>query len=103
MALPIHAAGQLIGGLGVAYTSPHAFGEGEKRVFQALAERGGAAIQNADLYERAQQAASLEERGRLARELHDSVSQALYGIALGARTARTQLDRDPARAVEPVD
>jgi signal transduction histidine kinase len=103
MALPIRAAGQLIGGFGVAYTSPHRFGEGERRVFQALAERGGAAIQNAELYERAQHAASLEERQRLARELHDSVSQALYGIALGARTARTQLDRDPALAVEPVD
>jgi signal transduction histidine kinase len=31
------------------------------------------------------------------------VSQALYGIALGARTARTQLDRDPANAIEPVE
>ena len=47
--------------------------------------------------------AALEERQRLARELHDSVSQALYGIALGARTARTLLDRDPAQAAEPLD
>jgi signal transduction histidine kinase len=43
------------------------------------------------------------ERQRLARELHDSVSQALYGIALGARTARALLDRDPQKAVEPID
>lgn len=47
--------------------------------------------------------AALEERQRLARELHDSVSQALYGIGLGARTARTQLDRDPAEAAAPLD
>jgi signal transduction histidine kinase len=47
--------------------------------------------------------AAIEERQRLARELHDSVSQALYGIALGARTARTLLDTDAARATEPVD
>jgi signal transduction histidine kinase len=46
---------------------------------------------------------ALEERQRLARELHDSVSQALYGIALGARTARTLLERDPAKAIEPLD
>ena len=39
----------------------------------------------------------------MARELHDSVSQALYGIALGARTAREQLERDPAKAAEPID
>lgn len=47
--------------------------------------------------------AALEERQKLARELHDSVSQALYGIALGARTAQTQLERDPAKLAEPLD
>lgn len=47
--------------------------------------------------------AALEERQRLARELHDSVSQALYGIALGARTAQAQLERDPAKLAEPLE
>ncbi len=51
------------------------------------------AIENVRLYERAGQLAALEERQKLARELHDSVSQALYGIALGTRTARAVLDR----------
>jgi signal transduction histidine kinase len=37
--------------------------------------------------------AALEERQRLARELHDSVSQVLYGVGLGARTGRALLDR----------
>ena len=35
--------------------------------------------------------------------MHDSVSQALYGIALGTRTARKWLDRDPSRVAEPLD
>jgi signal transduction histidine kinase len=87
----------------VAYKEPHSFTEGERRLFESLAQRASLAIENARLYERSQQAASLEERQRLARELHDSVSQALYGIALGARTARTLLDRDPARATDPMD
>jgi len=38
---------------------------------------------------------ALEERQKLARELHDSVSQALYGIALGTQTALDVLARDP--------
>jgi len=49
------------------------------------------------------QAAALEERQRLARDLHDSVSQALYGISLGAQTARRLLERDPAHAAEPLE
>ncbi len=46
------------------------------------------------LYEQAQELASLQERQRLARELHDSVSQVLYGIGLGAHTAQEALDCD---------
>ncbi|MEX2247761.1 MAG: GAF domain-containing protein [Dehalococcoidia bacterium] len=101
--VPFQSASGLRGALGAAYTARHRFGAEEQRMLQAIADRAAIAIDNAELYERAQQAASLEERQRLARELHDSVSQALYGIALGARTARTQLDRDPAQAVEPVE
>jgi signal transduction histidine kinase len=61
------------------------------------------AIENARLYEQAGSLAALEERQRLARELHDSVSQALYGIALGSKTARTLLDRDPTKLAAPLD
>src|SRR5437660_2069504 len=44
------------------------------------------------LYEQAQELAALQERQRLARELHDSVSQALYGMSLGAHTIREALE-----------
>jgi signal transduction histidine kinase len=80
-----------------AYTVHHA------ELLQAVADQAAIAIENARLYERARDLAALEERQRLARELHDSVSQALYGIGLGARTARTLLDRGPAKAAEPLD
>ncbi len=53
--------------------------------------------------ERAQRLAAVEERQRLARELHDSVSQALYGIALGANTALTMLDSSRERTVAALD
>lgn len=53
--------------------------------------------------EQARRTAVLEERQKLARELHDSVSQVLYSIGLGLRTARELLKQDPEKAVEPLD
>jgi PAS domain S-box-containing protein len=50
-----------------------------------------------------QELAILQERQRLARELHDSVSQALYGIVLGMRSARVLLLRDPEALKELLD
>jgi signal transduction histidine kinase len=61
------------------------------------------AVENARLLVEVRGKATLEERQRLARELHDSVSQALYGIALGAKTARTLLDRDPTKVASPLE
>jgi signal transduction histidine kinase len=59
------------------------------------------AIENARLHERARDAAVLEERQRLARELHDSVTQALYSLKLYAEAAARQLDAgDPSKARE---
>lgn len=55
------------------------------------------------LSEQAQQLASYQERQRLARELHDSVAQTLYGIGLGARTAREALESDPTEAIAPLE
>jgi signal transduction histidine kinase len=52
---------------------------------------------------RIQERSALAERQKLARELHDSVSQALYGIALGVNTALTVLDRDREAAREALN
>jgi signal transduction histidine kinase len=55
------------------------------------------------LAEQARELASLQERQRLALELHDSVSQTLYGISLGVHTAREALESDPGEAIAPLD
>ena len=101
--VPIVVDGEVFGVFGVNYCQPHPVGADVQRLLLALAQRAALAIENARLYEQAQQVGILEERQRLARELHDSVSQALYGIALGARTARTLLDRDPSQVARPLE
>ena len=57
----------------------------------------------AELARELQERSALEERQRLARELHDSVSQALYGISLGAHTALTLFDTDRAKVLEALN
>jgi signal transduction histidine kinase len=103
MGVPLEANDRIIGMLTVSHNEPNFYTEHHASLLTAVATQVAVAIENARLYEQAQQLAAVEERQRLARELHDSVSQALYGIALGARTARTLLDREPAKAAEPVD
>ncbi|WP_169512956.1 GAF domain-containing sensor histidine kinase [Actinopolymorpha alba] len=67
-----------------------------------IAGKAASAVDSSQLVAAAQEKAALEERQRLARELHDSVSQALYGIALGARTARQVLDYAPEQVDQPI-
>jgi PAS domain S-box-containing protein len=57
----------------------------------------------AELTQRARERTAMEERQHLARELHDSVSQALYGISLGANTALTLFDTDRRAVLEALN
>lgn len=101
--VPLQVRNRTLGMMVVAYAEPNHFTARDVELLTAVAAQAAVAIENARLYEAAADSAALEERQRLARELHDSVSQALFGIGLGARTARTLLDQDPAKAVAPID
>ena len=103
MGIPLVARDKSIGLLSLAHTVPGFYNGTRVDLVNTFALQAAVAIENAHLYQQAQGLAKLEERQRLARELHDSVSQALYGIALGARTARTLLARDPEKVGEPLE
>ena len=85
--IPIRVAGEVFGTFSADYLQPHRFTEQEKRLLSAFAQRAGLAIEKARLYEREEQIAVMQERNRLARDLHDSVSQSLYGLSLYAEVA----------------
>jgi signal transduction histidine kinase len=70
------------------------FDEDDEKVIVMLAAHAATTIENARLYERSRELSIVEERNRLARELHDSVSQKLFGLVLSAESAATLLDRD---------
>lgn len=103
VSVPMIYRGRAMGALNVFHPRGKTLGQAQIAFLTAVATQAAVAVENSRLFAEAKEKAVLEERQRLARELHDSVSQALYGIALGARTARTLLDRDPSQAAEPLD
>lgn len=100
---PLDTLGRNVGVITVGYPAGVEPDDAERAFLRAVADQAASAVENARLYGAAQNGAALQERQRLARDLHDSVSQALFGIALGARTARTLAERDPSAAIEPLD
>ncbi len=95
--VPLQVSDRVVGVLALAHQQVNRYDEHDAALVLAVASYAAVALDNARLYEQAQNVAVLQERQRLARELHDSVSQALYGIALGTRTARQWLEREDER------
>lgn len=98
MHLPIKIGNDVFGVFSAIFTTPQTFGEDDLRRFTALAGRAAMAIENAHLFEQARQVATLEERNRLARELHDSVKQQALAASFQIGTALTLFERDPQTA-----
>ena len=94
MGVPLALKDQVIGIIGLGHPEPGFYTPRHAELVGAIATHAAAAIENARLYGQVHQLAALEERQRLARELHDSVSQVLFSIGLGARSARTMLERN---------
>jgi len=70
------------------------FDDADQELIELLAAHAAIAITNARLYERSRELSMLSERNRLALELHDVVSQKLFGLVLTAESAATLFDRD---------
>jgi signal transduction histidine kinase len=91
LAVPLVVGGVRDRCLAFYFARPQRFSDERIGLAVALADQAALAIGNAHLRTRAEQSAIAEERGRLARELHDSVTQSLYSLTLlaeaGKRTA----------------
>src|SRR6185436_6624398 len=96
LAVPILLGGRLLGVLDVAGTSP--FGDDDVTGLVIMADQLAVALENAALYERAQTVGVLEERQRLARDLHDSVTQLVFSLTLIAQSVGAAYRRDPVEA-----
>ena len=96
LGVPIVAKGEVIGAFYMTDKEGAAeFSIEDQATIEMLAAHAAVAIDNARLHERSREAHVVEERNRLARELHDSVSQTLFSIALTSEAITGSGDHDP--------
>lgn len=87
LAVPLIVSGATYGGITLYYRESRSFTEEDISLAMAIGRQAALAIENAQLRVQAEQTAAFAERNRLARELHDSVTQSLYSVTLYAEAA----------------
>jgi signal transduction histidine kinase len=90
LAIPLRGKDENIGAIDVV-NKPGGFTDDDVRIMNLFADQAAIAIENARLHQQAENLAVMEERQRLARELHDSVTQSLYTVTLYSDAARLAL------------
>jgi signal transduction histidine kinase len=103
LCVPIVAGGRVLGLLNLETEAVAAFTNEDVHVLHTAADILAGATENARLYQRSQEAAVLEERNRLARELHDSVTQQLFSMTLTSQAARAHMEKNPQRAAAQLE
>ncbi len=98
MGVPIILQSEIIGFLNLTSTTVDYFTPVQADHLQAFAAQAAIAIQNAQLFEQAQALAVMEERQRLAYDLHDAVSQMLFSSSLLSESLPRLWRRSPERA-----
>ncbi|GLY65610.1 GAF domain-containing sensor histidine kinase [Amycolatopsis taiwanensis] len=90
-AVPLIVRGRALGVLNAFYSPGEDPSQEEFEFLEAMADQAAMAVDSADLLARSRQDAQLEERARLARELHDSVVQQVFSMRMHAKALRAQV------------
>ncbi len=94
LAAPLLVKGRTYGGIVVYYASQRSFTADEVQLIEIFADQAALALEHARLVYQSRQLAALEERQRIARDLHDSVSQTLFSLTLAAEAAKNTVSND---------
>jgi signal transduction histidine kinase len=105
LGVPIVANGRIVGAFYLTDRRGRRhseFTQEDEELIVTLAAHAAIALEHARLFERSRELSIVEERNRLARELHDSVTQTLFSVGLTAEAAALLVDSDPVRAREQI-
>jgi signal transduction histidine kinase len=94
MWVPLAVKNRIMGGIGVAHAALNHFTPHHADLALSVANQAAITMVNAELYEQAQDLAVLEERQRLARNLHDAINQSLFSAGLIAEVLPRVWDQD---------
>ncbi len=104
LGVPIVSAGDIIGAFYLTdKVGAPGFTSVDEDAVVLLASHAAIAVDQARLFEDSRELALVQERGRLARELHDAMSQSLFSLQLAAETATRLLTDDPEAAADQLD
>jgi two-component system nitrate/nitrite sensor histidine kinase NarX len=95
MGAPLMVGSEAIGVLAIASSDAHAYRAEDAQLLQAFANQAAIAVLNARLFQQTQSVAVSKERERLARELHDAVTQTLFSASILAEALPSQWEQDP--------
>lgn len=93
--IPLESRGDRLGVLVIVGSQGGAFSTAQLALFQSIADQLGVAVENARLFARSEQAAVTAERNRLARDLHDAVTQTLFSSSMIADVLPKIWERNP--------
>ena len=100
--VPLMVREEVIGALALDKHEPGYYDDEDGQTVLAFASQAAIALQNANLYDRSREQDILQERNRLARDLHDSLSQALFSMVLNAEAANLFFDAQPEKARQQI-
>ncbi len=100
---PLVVEDVVYGGLGLYYGEDRTFTPEEISLAHSLADQASLAIANQQLREKAEESAVSAERNRLARDLHDAVTQTLFSTSLIAEVLPKIWERDPEQGKNRLD
>jgi len=103
IAIPLMAKGQLVGSLNLSTNQSRTYPPEQITLLKTIGQQIGVAVENAYLYEQAEQTAITAERGRLARELHDAVTQTLFSANLIADVIPRIWKRNPEEGMQNLE